>query len=211
MRTIKKLLIVMFIITIIFASYRIYSIYRDYGYSNSSYSELERFIETPENTHNNNVREDAASEIESIQFPTVDFEALSNINTDIVGWIYIDNTDINYPIVQGKDNSYYLKHFFDKNYSSYGCVFLDCYNSFEFSDYNSVIYGHYMKNGTMFSSLTKYKNQEYYDTHPQAILVTPNQNYIIDIFAGYVASTNDNACQIALETDNEFMEWIADV
>ncbi len=58
----------------------------------------------------------------------------------------------------------------------------------------------------MFSSLTKYKNQEYYDVHPQAILVTSDQNYIVEIFAEYVASTNDNACQIAFKTDDEFME-----
>ena len=113
--------------------------------------------------------------------------------------------------MQGEDNSYYLKHLFDKNYSSSGCIFLDCNNSLDFSDCNNVIYGHHMKNGTMFSSLTEYKNQEYYDAHSQAMLVTPTRNYIINIFAGYVASANDNAWQNSFGSDEEFIEWIADI
>ena len=213
-KKIQNIAVVIFMICMIFASYKIYRINRDYNKSNQSYSELEQFVEMPESKHieNEDTEETTTAKVtETILFPTVNFDDLSVINSDIVGWLYFDNTTINYPIVQGEDNSYYLKHLFDKNYSSSGCIFLDCNNSFDFSDYNNVIYGHHMKNGTMFSSLTEYKNQDYYDAHPQAILVTPNQNYIIDIFAGYVASTNDNAWQITFETDNEFIEWIADI
>lgn len=214
MNTIKKTSVILFFILIIIASCKIYSINQDYNKSNQSYSELEQFVEMPESKHieNEDTEETTTAKVtETILFPTVNFDDLSEINSDIVGWLYIDNTTINYPIVQGEDNSYYLKHLFDKNYSSSGCIFLDCNNSFDFSDYNNVIYGHHMKNGTMFSSLTEYKNQDYYDAHPQAILVTPNQNYIIDIFAGYVASTNDNAWRISFDSGNEYAEWIAKI
>lgn len=214
MKNVKTVPILIFIIVITFASYKIYSINKDYSHSSNSYSELKEFVELPEriNIENNGTEEKTTTDtLESVQFPIVDFENLSEINSDIVGWIYIDNTAINYPIVQGEDNSYYLKHLFDKNYSSSGCIFLDCNNNPDFSGYNNVIYGHHMKNGTMFSSLTDYKDQKYYNAHPQAILLTPNQNYIIDIFAGYVASINDDAWQIAFDADNEFIEWIADI
>lgn len=214
MKRAKIILILIFIVVIAFASYKIYCINQDYSQSSISYAKLKEFVEIPESEHieNKDAEETTTAEAtETILFPTVNFEDLSEINSDIVGWLYIDNTTINYPIVQGEDNSYYLKHLFDKNYSSSGCIFLDCNNSFDFSDYNNVIYGHHMKNGTMFSSLTDYKDQEYYNAHPQAILLTPNQNYIIDIFAGYVASTNDNAWRISFDSGNEYAEWIAKI
>lgn len=214
MNTIKKTSVILFFILIIIASCKIYSINQDYNKSNQSYSELEQFVEMPESEHieNEDTEETTtAKATETILFPTVNFEDLSEINSDIIGWLDIDNTAINYPVVQGEDNSYYLKHLFDKNYNSSGCIFLNCNNSFDFSDHNNVIYGHHMKNGTMFSSLMEYKNQDYYDAHPQAILVSLTQNYIIDIFSGYVASTNDNAWRISFASENEYAEWIAKI
>lgn len=214
MKRAKIILILIFIVVIAFASHKIYCINQDYSQSSDSYAKLKEFIEIPESKHieNEDTEETTtAKATETILFPTVNFEDLSEINSDIIGWLDIDNTAINYPVVQGEDNSYYLKHLFDKNYNSSGCIFLDCNNSFDFLDHNSVIYGHHMKNGTMFSSLTEYKKQEYYDAHPQAILVSLTQNYIIDIFSGYVASANDNAWRISFDSENEYAEWIAKI
>lgn len=219
-----------FLIGIILSSYKIYSIRSEYKLDKKAYDTLKRFVELPTDTiniadspgetltvyesrytENSALEESSADETERILYPIVNFEALGKINSDIVGWIYIDNTSINYPIVQGNDNSYYLKHLFDKNYSNSGCIFLDCNNCFDFSDQNSVVFGHHMKSGTMFSSLTKYKNQEFYNAHPQAILVTPNENYVIAIFSGYVASTKDNAWEISFDSDDDFMEWLSHI
>ena len=136
------------------------------------------------------------------------YEALHEVNSDIVGWIYLEGSEINYPIAQSGDNSYYLKHLFDKSSNSSGCIFLDCRNASDFTDKHSIVYGHHMKNGTMFSGLDSYKSQEYYDTHPQIMLLTPEQNYVIEIFAGYVASVEDDAWQVDFGSEDDFEEWI---
>ena len=99
--------------------------------------------------------------------------------------------------MQGKDNRYYLKHLFSSEWNGSGCIFLDSRNRSDFSDRHSIIYGHHMKNGSMFSGLTEYKKQEFYNEHPIALLLTPNKNYGIEIFAGYVASAQNEAWEVA--------------
>ena len=88
------------------------------------------------------------------ELPEVDFDTLSSINSDIVGWLYCPDTAISYPVPQGEDNSYYLKHLFDGTRNSAGSLFLDsrCQG---LEGKNSIIYGHYMKNGTLFATLKK--------------------------------------------------------
>lgn len=114
----------------------------------------------------------------------VDFEALLQENTDIVAWIYCPDTPINYPVVQSEDNSYYLRRLVNGTWNSSGTLFLDYRNEDDFSDVNCVIYGHNMKNGSMFGTLTNYKNQEYYEQHPALYLLTPEYDYKVELLAG---------------------------
>ena len=146
-----------------------------------------------------------------VNFPVVDFEDLSEINHELVGWLYIEGTPINYPLVQGEDNEYYLKHLFDRTYSNYGCLFLDWRNNPSFTDRNTIIYGHHMKNDTMFSSLALYKQQEYFNIHPVAMIVTPKSNYLLHFFSGYVADTDDTAWETNLSSDAAFDRWLQDI
>lgn len=88
----------------------------------------------------------------------IDFNKLLEINDQVVGWIKIEGTEINYPIVKGEDNSYYLNHNILKENSQNGWIFMDCKNNGDFSDNNTVIYGHNIKSGIMFSDLTKIYN-----------------------------------------------------
>lgn len=118
----------------------------------------------------------------------VDFEELWKENCDVVGWLYCPDTVINYPIVQGDDNDYYLRRLLDGSDNIAGTLFIDTRNTGDFSDWNTVVYGHNMHNGTMFGTLTEYNSQEYYNAHPVMYLLTPLQNYKIEIIAGYVTS-----------------------
>lgn len=91
---------------------------------------------------------------------TINFDELESINSDVKAWIRIENTDINYPILQTKDNEFYLKHDIYKKYSSCGSIFLNYHNASDFSDDNTTVYGHNLKNQKMFADLSKiYKGE----------------------------------------------------
>lgn len=209
------------ILTLIFTGGLVVSIYqiasqlKEYSKGEESYTDLGVYVEMPDQQENSADEEDVLtesgesdSEDDLIQWPAVDFAALSEINPDIVGWIYLEDTDINYPVTQGSDNAYYLKHLFNGEYNSSGCIFLDSRVASDFADKHSILYGHHMKNGTMFSGLDHFKTQDYYDAHPCALLMTPDGNYQVEFFAGYVASVEDTAWNVGFASDAEFAAWV---
>lgn len=137
--------------------------------------------------------EESQAEEETVPHETapiaVDFDVLKDTNTDIIGWLYSEDTPINLPVVQSKDNDYYLYRMIDGNWNSSGTLFADCRNARDFTDNNTVIYGHNMKNKEMFGTLANYKEQEYYEEHPVMWLLTPKGDYRIELVAGFVTST----------------------
>lgn len=143
-------------------------------------------------------------------WPVVDFEALHAINPDVAAWIYIEGTNINYPVVQGSDNSYYLNRLFDGTSNGAGTIFMDYRNRQDLSDRNTVLYGHHMQNGTMFQQITEYKQQEFYDQHPVCLIMTPNGNYRLEFFAGYITDMNDQSWKMEFASDKEYAGWLQD-
>ena len=117
---------------------------------------------------------------------TVDFEELKKINSDIVAWIYCEDSVINYPVCRTDNDEYYLNHSYDKKYKNSGSIFLETANKGDFSDANLILYGHHMKNKSMFATLAYWSEQEYYETHPFMWLLTPEKTYRVDLFSGYV-------------------------
>lgn len=182
--------------------YQFYLQLSEYAEGEDAYSDLEDFVALPVPSETTPKPTDEEEPDPSIAWPEVNFAELSAVNPDIVDWLYCEDTMINYPVTQTDDNSYYLKHLFDGTYNANGCLFLDCRTGRDFSDPHSIIYGHHMKNGSMFSSLDGYKKQDCFDAYPQLPLVTPGSNFVIDLFAGYVASVRDGAWQIKFT--NEF-------
>ena len=141
------------------------------------------------------------------ELPQVDFDILASINPDVIGWLYCPDTAISYPVPQGEDNNYYLTHLFDGTRNSAGSLFLDsrCQG---LEGQNSVIYGHYMKNGTLFASLEKYQDQEYYREHPQWFLITPEGTLTIQLFSGYIAGEDNDAWQLTFTSQEEYSTWL---
>lgn len=115
--------------------------------------------------------------------PEIDFEALKAFNEDAVGWLFCPDTALNYPVVQGTDNIFYLDHLLDESEGVYGTLFLDSESSPE--DRNMVIYGHHMKDGSMLACLLHYQEQNYYEEHPAVYYITPEQSYEVRLFAGF--------------------------
>lgn len=120
----------------------------------------------------------------------VNFEYLHGINEDVVGWVYCENTPISYPFLQSPDNNYYLYRLVDKTQNPSGSLFLDFRNKSDMSDWNSIVYGHNMQDGTMFACLNEYKKQEYYDEHPVMYLLTPDKQYKVELVAGILAKAD---------------------
>lgn len=122
----------------------------------------------------------------------VDFAVLLEKNEDIIGWLYSEDTPINLPVVQSSDNDYYLRRLIDGTWNSAGTLFADYRNAGDFTDTNTVVYGHNMKNKEMFGTLPYYKEQSYFDEHPVMWLLTPDRNYKIELVAGYVTPTTSD-------------------
>lgn len=211
----KIICVILTLILVFSAAFVGYQIFREYSERKESadtYTDLEDLISFPEVLPEKDPDETKQSEFgetETIPLgPTIDFAGLKEINEDCVAWIHIEDTAINYPVVQGSDNSYYLKHLIDDKWNSAGCIFLDSRVDSDISDRHSIIYGHHMKDGTMFSGLTKYKKQDYYEAHPEGLLITPERTYRIEFFAGYVASAEDSAWKVDFESDEDYGTWI---
>lgn len=122
----------------------------------------------------------------------VDFEQLRKVNGDVIGWIFCPDTAINYPVVHATDNEYYLDRDYRREYDPNGAIFTDEDNSPGFADSNTIIYGHHMADMSMFASLEYWLDQEYFDAHPVMWLLTPEQDYRIDLFSCY-STTEDSA------------------
>ena len=125
----------------------------------------------------------------------VDWDALSAINPDIVGWIYIPDTVVNYPIVQGDDNEYYLEHDFygQEGWAArFGSIFLAAENEADFSDECNLIYGHHMADGSMFGLIGDMIDQEVFDANRTIYILTPQGNYRLGTFALVDVDAYDN-------------------
>ena len=146
-----------------------------------------------------------------IDLPEINFKVLQQVNPDVIGWIYSPETTINYPVVQGDDNAFYLKHLADGTENRNGCPFLDLQNRSDFSDDNSIIYGHHMQNGTMFAGISWYEDQSYYDEHLVMYLMTPTASYRIELFSGYTTKMDSSAYMQTFGSIREHTDWLKEV
>jgi len=139
----------------------------------------------------------------------MDLDALREHNPEVVGWVYIPNTAIDYPMVQGADNDFYLKHTWMKEENNAGAIFLEAENSVDMSDFNTIIYGHNMRNGSMFSDLNKYQSRSYLLNHPYAYVLTDNGVYRYDLYATYKAGVRSITYAMKIQTEKKRNELIS--
>lgn len=175
----RKLLGLVAVGLIFFSVYRLSDIFSRYEVGQEFYQEVSNQMISPTSIGAN---PPLASEILPL---TVNFERLSQVNDDVVGWIYSDDTPIDYPVVQAEDNQYYLHRLIDHTEDFAGSIFMDYRNARDFSDLNTILYGHNMKNQSMFGTLQAYNDQSYFDAHPILYLLTPNQAYKIELIANF--------------------------
>ena len=147
-----------------------------------------------------------------VKFPLIDVDLskLKNDNNDTVGWININNTNINYPFVQTIDNDYYLDHSFDKKYNEAGWLFLDYRNNHDFSDRNNVIYGHSRLDKTMFGSLNKVLKRDWYSNRDNHVIriSLDNENTLWQVFSVYKIKTESYYITTNFNNDSEYLKFL---
>lgn len=192
MRWIKVLIIILILIFLIVFLACSYFLLKDY-------SELQENNESTEN-----LIEDTISINQETQELVIDWDYLKSVNEDIIGWLIIENTDISYPILKDS-NLYYLKHSFDKKYNSNGSIFTT--DTSPFTDLQTTIYGHNMKNGSMFSNLGNYLNKDFLYSHLKLKIYTPTYNYEGTIFSAYSIGVDEESNNIKSLNFNELIDY----
>ena len=170
-------------------------------------------IEDNENTENINEVDDVSSDYwYYVSFPliNVNFDELLEKNSDTVAWLNVNNTNINYPVVQASDNDYYLNHSFDNSYNEAGWVFLDYRNSSDFSGRNNIIYAHSRLDKTMFGSLSRVLKSSWYTDKSNHIirLSTPSENTLWQIFSVYVIEEESYYITTNFNDDDSYIEFL---
>ena len=138
----------------------------------------------------------------------MDFSALRQQNPDVLGWILIPGTRVSYPVVQGTDNSYYLNHTWRGGKNSVGAIFMECRNSSDLSDFNTIIYGHRMNNRSMFGTLSQYKSRSYWQAHPYVYLTDDSGTHRYEIFAAGEVSVDSDVYRLGLRSDSSRQSFL---
>lgn len=160
----KRVMVLLLLAVFLFSLYRVLHILRGYRTAQAVYDKAAQTYMLPVE------RMDEDAQAEDVP-PQIDFEGLRAVNRDVIGWIFIEGTDVNYPLLAGADNQQYLFQSYMKKYAVAGSIFLDYRCSTNLSDYHAVIYGHNMKNGMMFGELDAYQKADYLAAHPYVYII----------------------------------------
>ena len=140
--------------------------------------------------------------------PQVDWAALRQQYPDIVGWLSCPDTELDYPVVQGEDNEFYLTHLTTGEANKHGAVFMDYRNAAPLTDANTILYGHNMQDGTMFHNMLNWGNGEYAAAHRVLSLTTPYQTYALRVFNACVVDASSEVYQLAFEDTVKKADWL---
>lgn len=195
-KRLTDILIVILLIVLAVSGYNLWKGLSEYKKGEEEYSATaESYLQSAPQA-----QEDEAEKYGLVCPISVDFDGLKKENEDIVGWIYCEGTPINYPVVRGATNDTYLHTTVSGQSNSAGSIFMDYRCAPNLSGFNTIIYGHHMKNGSMFASLHDYGSQEFYDEHPLMWYLTPERVYRLDLLAGYVGEADAEVYEI-------FADW----
>lgn len=170
---------------------------REYKKGAEEYTELSSYVR-PSSAHsvNKNNKSDEAEENKSPKLE-IDFDGLLKQNPDFLGWIYLPGLNISYPIVQGTDDEYYLHHTYTGETNSSGCIFMEAQSTGQLKSYNTFLYGHNMKNGTMFGGLKRYiRENDFLEANPDFYIYTRDASYKYSIYSYYITSPVSDTYQL---------------
>ena len=179
------------------------------------YSGIKIFKWYKDKTNNNRITEQIKSTVmvnedKNKEEYVIDFNKLKEKNNETVAWIKVNNTNVEYPVVKSTNNSFYLNHSFDKSKNSAGWIFADYKNKFDNTDKNIVIYGHNMRDGSMFGSLKNILSSDWYDNEENTniVLYTEKEESIYKVFSIYKIESEDYYIKTEFSNENEFEKFI---
>lgn len=221
-RLVWKIVLAASLVLMVVATVNIVILSREYQKGINTYEKLGEYVnvaetsaeavtETSDETAQEPAEQEAAEESKIEVALDIDVDALSKINEDFVGWIYYEPLELSYPIVRGTDNDYYTHYTFENEKNSSGAIFLDFLNKPDFSHFNTIIYGHNMRNGTMFGSLKKLLNDNaIVEEDPYLYVFTKDQVMMYEIFALYVTKDSSHTYDLTqtAEEQQQYVEYI---
>lgn len=174
------------------------------------YKDKKNNDETTEQLKNNVKLEKIKKDNSNNEKYIVDFKKLKSENSDVVAYIKVNNTNIEYPIVKTSNNNFYLNHSFDKSKNSRGWIFADYKNKFDNTDKNIVIYGHNMRDESMFGSLKNILNEEWYNNteNKNITFLTEKGNYIYKVFSIYKIESEDYYIKTNFKNDEDYEKFL---
>jgi len=197
-------------VIIIYSAYQLWDINRGYAQAEQLHRRLLEHMPTPQ-TSASSASSDSYAAL-AVNQSIID---LQEKYPDAIGWLTIPNTLINYPFVQGNDNDYYLHLDLDKNQSKAGTIFMDYRNSEDLSDFNNIIFGHNMRNGSMFGTLQNFNDQDFFDNNRTGTIFLANKTYEIVFMAYAVIKPNDIVIYSTMQTADadklSFFEYVKSI
>jgi sortase, SrtB family len=207
-KTVRIILICLLTGVFIYAGYMLLGEMREYREAEEIYEESRRtfvLLETlPDLGDSTSIGTKTEDELAiERQFPHVqiDFDTLMETNGEIVAWIWVPETNISFPLLKTVDNMKYVHVSYNLQYNSSGAIFMDARNSANFADDNSIVFGHNMKNGTMFGSLKNYREQDYLANHKTIFIFTPEKAFMYEVFAAYETNATSEVYTCMFETE----------
>lgn len=191
---IRKIILIICVCIFLYSSYSLLSIFYEYYQIDQSNSSLRaQLIITDEKKDDEK------------KYLIIDWEGLLKKNPDVIAWIDIPDTNINYPVLKGETNDTYLRHDINRKYTIAGSIFVDYRNDAGFTDLNTVIYGHNMKNDSMFSDILKYLSPEFVQEHPNIYIYLPNGTVSkYKIVSGHKIQATDPLYNTAVQDIKEY-------
>lgn len=195
--------VILLIGVLIFSTIKVIKYIVDNNENEKIEEEISDLVEYVEETTNNEEQEENNNKY------NIDFATLKEKNSDTVGYLKVNGTDIENVVVKGKDNSYYLKHNFNKKYNTAGWIFADYHNKLDGTDRNIIIYGHNMRNNTMFGTLKNVLNEEWKDVEENRFItfITEKDSYIYEVFSVYQIEAEDYYITTNFNNDEEFLRF----
>lgn len=203
---IRSIILAVAVGVFLYSGLQLYHIYSEYKKGADEYDQVRQYLTLPDTAGDDNL--DQGGDPAKITVPQVDFEALRQINPDVVAWIQLDALDISYPVVKGTDNDRYLSYTFEGNKNSAGAIFMDYSNASDFNDCNTLIYGHNMKNGSMFGKLKKFQREDAYSKSPYFWICTPSGSYRYEIFSYHTTSATGDTYTMYSGPGEEFKAYL---